>query len=161
MSVKLAETQTPSKSRYPGLIQAGECLGEIRVDVTLVNTFDEALLRRGQIRADEVRQCQVTALVDTGAVRACVPADIVKQLGLATTGRRLATYADGRSEAVDVTEPVRFVIMDRDTVESALVLGDEVLIGQLTLEGTDLWADCKGQRLVPNPAHPDEPAFRV
>ena len=149
------------KPPYPGLTQTGECMGEIRVDVTLVNAIDEGLARRGQLASDQVRQCQVQALVDTGAVRACVPADIVKQLGIETAGRKIATYADGRSEAVDVTEPIRFVVMGRDTVESALVLGDEVLLGQLTLEGTDLWADCKGQRLVPNPAHPNEPAFRV
>ena len=136
-------------------------MGEIRVDVTLINSVDEGLARRGALPPEDVRQCAVSALVDTGAVRACVPADIVKQLGLEITGRKIATFADGRSEAVAVTEPIRFVVMGRDTVESALVLGDEVLIGQLTLEGTDLWADCRGQRLVPNPAHPDEPAYRV
>jgi hypothetical protein len=35
------------------------------------------------------------------------------------------------------------------------------LLGQITLESTDLWADCRGQRLVPNPAHPDQPIFPV
>jgi clan AA aspartic protease len=136
-------------------------MGEIRVDATLINSVDEALARRGALPLEDVRRCEVSALVDTGAVRACVPAAIVKQLGLEITGRTIATNADGRSEAVDLTEPIRLVIMDRDTVESALVLGDEVLIGQLVLEGTDLWADCNGQRLVPNPEHPDEPMFRV
>jgi clan AA aspartic protease len=136
-------------------------MGEIRADVTLVNAIDEGNARRGIISPADIHQCQVSALVDTGAVQACVPADVVKRLGTEVTGKRVVTYADGRSEAVDVTEPIRFIILGRDTVEAALVLGDEVLIGQLTLEGTDLWADCKGQRLVPNPAHPDEPVFRV
>jgi clan AA aspartic protease len=136
-------------------------MGEIRVDVTLINAIDEGIARRGGIQPADVRRCQVKALVDTGAVRTCVPAELVKQLGIGTSGQLQVTYADGRADAVAVTEPINIEIMGRSTSENALVLGDEVLIGQLTLEGTDLWADCKGQRLVPNPAHPDEPVFRV
>ena len=157
MTIKLVTPRTIN----PELTQSGNCMGEIRVDVTLVNAIDEGIARRGGMPAEDVRQCQVNALVDTGAVRACVPADVVHQLGIATTGRTIATYADGRSEVVAVTEPIRFDILGRSTVEPVLVLGDEVLIGQLILEATDLWADCRGQRLVPNPAHPNEPVFRV
>ena len=43
----------------------------------------------------------------------------------------------------------------------ALVLGDEVLIGQTVLEKLDLLADCVHRRLVPNPAHPDQPVSNV
>lgn len=136
-------------------------MGEIRVNVTLVNAIDEGIARRGGMASDEVRQCHVSGLVDTGAVRSCIPMHVAEQLGIATTGRTVATYADGRSEVVEVTEPIRFDLMGRSTIEPALVLGDEVLIGQLILEATDLWADCRGQRLVPNPAHPNEPVFRV
>ncbi len=49
----------------------------------------------------------------------------------------------------------------RDTVEDAMVLGDEVLIGQTVLEKLDLWADCAGRRLVPNPANPDQSVTKV
>jgi len=35
------------------------------------------------------------------------------------------------------------------------------LLGAIVLEELDLWVDCKGQRLIPNPAHPDQPVFRV
>jgi hypothetical protein len=42
-----------------------------------------------------------------------------------------------------------------------MVLGDEVLIGQTVLEKLDLMADCAGQRLVPNPDHPDQPVSKV
>jgi hypothetical protein len=41
------------------------------------------------------------------------------------------------------------------SVEEALVLGDEVVIGQTVLEKMDLHVDYRGQRLNPNPAHPD------
>jgi hypothetical protein len=64
--------------------------------------------------------------------------------------------ADGRREDVDVTEPVLVELMGRHTIEEALVLGDEVILGHTILEKTDLNVDCRGQRLLPNPAHPDQ-----
>ena len=39
--------------------------------------------------------------------------------------------------------------------------GDEVLIGQTVLEKLDLHADCANGRLLPNPAHPDQPMTKV
>jgi hypothetical protein len=54
-----------------------------------------------------------------------------------------------------------FEILGRDTIEEALVLGDEVLIGQTVLEKLDLQADCANRRLVPNPAHPDQLVSKV
>ena len=83
---------------------------------------------------------------DTGAIRCVVTVDVVEQLGLATVGRAVAEYADGRQETVDVTEPIVFEIMGRRTPDEALVLGDEVLIGQTVLEKLDLVADCANQR---------------
>ena len=73
----------------------------------------------------------------------------------------MAEYADGRTEAVSVTGPLIVELEGRDTLEEALVLGDEVLIGQTVLEKLDLFADCQGRRLVPNPAHPDQPVTKV
>lgn len=54
-----------------------------------------------------------------------------------------------------------FEILGRETCEDAYVVGDEVLIGQTTLETTDLRVDCKNQKVIPNPAHPDGPVFRI
>lgn len=75
--------------------------------------------------------------------------------------KQVAEYADGRREEVDVTEPVFIELMGRHTVEEALVLGDEVVIGQTVLEKTDLFVDCRQRRLLPNPAHPDQPVLQV
>jgi hypothetical protein len=41
------------------------------------------------------------------------------------------------------------------------VLGDEVLIGQTVLGKLDLLADGANQRVLPNPAHPDQPVSKV
>jgi clan AA aspartic protease len=130
-------------------------MGEVRIQVRLTNAADESLARRGQLEPDQIRSVTVEALVDTGAVRCVIPDAVRKQLGLQSTFRRNALYADGRSEEVDVTEPVRLDLEGRPTYEDCLVLGDTVLIGQTALESTDLFVDCVNGRLVPNPAHPN------
>ena len=136
-------------------------MGEVRTKTLLTNAVDEALARRGQLADDQVRRYEADALVDTGAVRSILPAHVVQKLGLDIRGQRVAEYADGRKETFGVTEPIIIDIGGRDTLEEALVLGDEVLIGQTVLEKLDLFVDCYGQKLIPNPAHPDQPVTKV
>ena len=123
--------------------------------------MDEALVRRGLLQPEQVRTYEADALVDTGAVRTILPSHVVERLGLAVRGQRVAESADGRKESVSVTEPLVIELEGRDTLEEALVLGDEVLIGQTVLEKLDLFVDCQDRRLVPNPAHPDQPVTKV
>jgi clan AA aspartic protease len=136
-------------------------MGEVRVRIRLTNAVDEALVRRGQMRSDQVRVYEAAALVDTGAVRSVVPAHVAERLGLGVRGQRVAEYADGRQEIVGVTEPLIIDWEGRDTLEEALVLGDEVIVGQTVLEKLDVLADCARQRLVPNPEHPDQPVSKI
>jgi clan AA aspartic protease len=136
-------------------------MGEVRVKVKLTNALDDALFRRGQLAKDEVRVYEADALVDTGAVRSVIPTHVVEKLNVGIRGNRVAEYADGRKESVELTEPVLFDLMGRDTMEEALVLGDEVLIGQTVLEKLDLLVDCANHRVIPNPAHPDQPVTKV
>ncbi|MEW6368491.1 MAG: clan AA aspartic protease [Acidobacteriota bacterium] len=136
-------------------------MGEVRVKVRLVNALDEARARVREIPDEKVRHIVADALIDTGSVRLVIPPQVMASLGLASRGRRVAEYADGRKEPVDVTEPIVVDIGGRDTIEEALVLGDEVLIGQTVLEKLDLLVDCTSGRLMPNPAHPDQPVTKV
>ena len=136
-------------------------MGEVRTKLLLINAVDEALTQSGMLPADKVRKYEADALVDTGAVRSALPAHVVQQWGLIMRGQRVVEYADGRKEAVSITGPVIFNIDGRDTMEEALVLGDEVLIGQTVLEKLDLLVNCYEQKLVPNPAHPDQPVTKV
>jgi clan AA aspartic protease len=136
-------------------------MGEVRVRAKLTNALDEELARRGTLAPEQVRTCEADALVDTGAVRTVLPADVVARLGLGERGRRIAEYADGRKESVSATGPLVVELHGRDTLDEALVLGDEILIGQTVLEKLDLFVDCEGRRLVPNPAHPDGPVSKV
>ncbi len=97
---------------------------EVRVKAKLTNAVD----------AEEVRTYEADALVDIGAVRTILPPHIVARLGLAARGQRMAEYADGCKEAVSVTEPLVVELEGRDTLDEALVLGDEIRIGQTVLE---------------------------
>jgi clan AA aspartic protease len=136
-------------------------MGEIRVRVKITNAVDEELARAGKLPKDQIRTYEADAVVDTGAVRSVIPSHVVEKVGASIRGQRVAEYADGRKDTVGVTGPIIFDIIGRDTLEEALVLGDEVLIGQTVLEKLDLLADCANRRLVPNPAHPDQPVSKV
>jgi len=99
--------------------------------------------------------------VDTDALTLVVPPNIVQQLGVRIQRQQIARYANGYEEAVGVTEPIIIELLGRQTTLEALVVGDEVLIGQVVLELLDLLPDCKNQRLVPNPANPDYPIAMI
>lgn len=136
-------------------------MGEVRTATLITNAVDEDLNRQGRLAPEKIRRYEADAMVDTGAVRSIIPPHVVEQLGLTVRGKRAVEDADGRNDVVDVTGPVLFKILDRDTLEEALVLGDEVLIGQTVLEKLDLMVDCNSHRVVPNPAHPDQPVTKV
>lgn len=136
-------------------------MGEVRVPVKLTNARDAELAADGDLPLDRVRTCVATAVVDTGAVCSVVPQHILDKLGVRTRGRRVAQMADGRTEIVEISRPLLIEIEGRETVDEALVLGDEVLIGQTVLEKTDLLVDCTNQRVVGNPDHPDQPVLKI
>ena len=136
-------------------------MGEVYVRVRLSNNTDVEMVERGLLPPDQVRTCEVEALVDTGATRSIIPSEVAHRLGLSIHDRTFGRLADGSRVPVSATGAIRFEIYDRVTVEDAFVLGDEVLIGQTVLESTDLLVDCTNRRVIPNPAHPDGPTFRL
>jgi hypothetical protein len=136
-------------------------MGEIRVKVTLTNAADEMLFLEKKLPAKKVRRYEADAMVDTGSVRSVIPPHVLKKLGVGIRGTRMVELADGSSQEVPISGGIVFDVMGRDTLEDAYVLGEEVLLGQTFLETTDFHADCRNQRLVGNPAHPDQPIFKV
>jgi clan AA aspartic protease len=136
-------------------------MGAVHVNVKLTNAIDEALIRRGLLNPSLLRTCETEALIDTGAVRTVLPQAIMMQLGLNIRNQQIAQFANGTEESVGVTEPVIIEIAGRETTEAALVTGNIVLIGQTVLETLDLLVDCKNQRLIPNPDHPNYPVLRI
>ena len=136
-------------------------MGEVRIEVTLTNPMDQAMVREGFKKPVEVRRQNMKAMVDTGAVNSVLPQFVADALGLARVFRQVAQYADGRLEEVDVTEPVLMEILGRKVYEECLVLGDEVLIGRTALAKTDLHVDCREGRVLPNPDHPNQPIIKI
>ena len=136
-------------------------MGEVKVKVKLTNAFDLAQIRRGLLPPEQIRTYEAEAVVDTGVVRCVLPPYVVQQLGLEILGQRVAEYADGRQEPVGMTESFLLEIMGREEIETAIVLGDEILIGQTALEKMDLLVDCVNHCLVANPAHPDQPVSKI
>ena len=133
--------------------QSKPYMGEVRIKVKLSNVADQAAVAAGQLSPDQVRNVEADAMVDTGAVRSCVPAPLLERLGIKPYDQVTGELADGRKNEVAIADGVRFEIMHRRSSDDALILGDEVLIGQTLLEKMDLLVDCTRQRLVP--AHPE------
>lgn len=113
-------------------------MGAIRVDVKLTNAGDETLVSRGVLAPSLLRSLEIQGLVDTGAVTLVVPQVIADQLGLRIRRQQIAEYANGFEELIGVTDGVIVECMNRQALVEALVLGNEVLIGQVVLELMDL-----------------------
>ena len=136
-------------------------MGEIRVQARLTNALDDMMARGGQLSPELVRTYLADAVVDRGAVRTIIPSHVWQALGIGERGHRVAEYADGRADSVPLTGPLVVELMGRDCMEDALVLGNEVLIGQTVLEKLDLLADCANQKIVPFPSRPDQPVSKI
>jgi clan AA aspartic protease len=136
-------------------------VGEVNVRVRLSNAMEAEMAERGLLDADKVHTCEVDALVDTGATQSVISEEVARQLGLTIRRESMAILADGSRVPIGLSSTVSFEIQGRETRQDAYVLGDQVLIGQTVLESTDLLVDCKNHKIIPNPAHPDGPAFRI
>ena len=136
-------------------------MGQVHVQVTLTNYREAVLARLGQFDASQVHRYETEALIDTGAVRSTIPAAVADRLGLFRISRTDAKCADGRVEEVEVTEAITVEIVGREMVTTAMILGEQILLGVIVLEELDLMVDCYRQRLVPYQGTLDQPVFRV
>jgi clan AA aspartic protease len=136
-------------------------MGAVRVSIKLKNAVDEELVSRGLLAPRLLREVEVTGLVDTGAVSLVIPQDIATQLGLRILTQRVAEFANGDQQTIGVTGAIIVECENRATTDEALVVGNEVLIGQVILEKLDLLVDCKNQKLIPNPANPNYPVAMI
>ena len=57
-------------------------VGRLSVDLDIANNDDLALVRRGLLEAAQVRRETIRGVVDSGATKLVLPADVVKRLGL-------------------------------------------------------------------------------
>src|SRR5207249_9096335 len=124
-------------------------MGKVRTKVKLFNNADANAAAEGKLAAEKVRVIEADAMVNTGAVRSCIPASLLEQLGIRPYDRVTVELTDGRENDVGLADGVRFEIMGRRSSDDALIVGDEVQVGQTLLDKMDLLVDSTRQRLVP------------
>jgi clan AA aspartic protease len=131
-------------------------MGLIYADITLQNSVDVGMLNRGIISDEKVRQMDVKALVDTGAITLVINSKIARQLDLSVQDQVDIELADGTRGKGDLVGPVTIRFQNRMTFCPALVLPDanEVLLGAIPMEGMDVIIDPKLEQLT---VHPDRP----
>ena len=135
--------------------------GAVYAIITLTNAIDEGMVSRGVLAPKNLRRHTENALVDTGSVHLVISEQIAKSLGLRILGYQGVEYVDGRRESVGITEAIIIECEGRTTSDEALVTGNGIMIGQVILEKLDLLVDCRQQRLIPNPEHPDYPVSYI
>ena len=131
-------------------------MGIVYADILLQNAVDAGMQRRGILPNENVRQMNVKALVDSGAVTLTINDEIAKQLDLEVKDQVDVELADGTRGKNDLVGPVDIRFDNRVTSCLALVLPDaaEVLLGAIPMEGMDVIIDPKLERLT---VHPDRP----
>jgi predicted aspartyl protease len=126
-------------------------VGRFAVDFDVANFEDMALVRRGHLRADQVRRKSISGWVDSGATALVLPKAVADELGLQLGDPINVRSADGRRARRREAEGVYVELLGRHNIFNALVepKRDSALIGAVVLEILDFLVDCKHGRLVP------------
>jgi clan AA aspartic protease len=138
-----------------------ERMGTFYEKITLQNSMDRGLAKRGYIREDQIRSVEVDAMPDTGAWTLIINEKTRQRLGLDTIDSVESTMADGTTKLYDLTETVEIRWKNRRTSHEAVVIPNapDILLGAIPLEGMDLCVDPVNQRLVG--VHGDTPVYIV
>ena len=115
-------------------------------------------IRLANFGRDDLEEIDANALVDSGAAELCIPQHIANQLRLKQIEEREVRIANGDRLLVPYVGGVRVEVFGRQTVTSAIVLGDQVLLGAIPMEAMDLVIHPRSLTLMPNPDSPNVPA---
>ena len=107
-------------------------------------------------RGEEIT-CQ--ALVDSGAVQMCLPAELVRQLRLVEVGRVRAYTADGQEHDYRLMGIGEVEVQGRSWRGQIIEIpeGARALLGAVPLEEMDWHISLSERRLLPNPRSPEGP----
>jgi predicted aspartyl protease len=125
-------------------------MGVVTTTITVANLVDEILAERGFIPAEQVRSVIIeNVLVDTGATRLCLPANIIAQLGLPFAEEIDVRTAVGLQKA-RLFKRVSLAIAGRKGEFTCTELpgGEDPLVGLIPLEELGLQPDVIHQQLV-------------
>jgi clan AA aspartic protease len=119
-------------------------------EITLKNGVDTGNADSGLIKAQNIRQTTVRAMVDTGAWTLAIDEETRKKLGLRIVGKEPATLANGTEEFYELAGPLEVHWNDRRTTCEALVVpgASEVLLGAIPLEAMDLMVHPRLEKVV-------------
>ena len=106
-------------------------------------------------RFSDANAIEVEALADTGAVHLCIPEHVKIQLGLEEQDRKEVTIADGSKRLVPYVGPIEIRFKNRVGYAGALVMGDQVLLGEIPMEDMDLVVRPKSRSIDVNPENPN------
>ena len=136
-------------------------MGLTYANIELRNADDLALVRKGVIGEDEIRQMTIHAMVDTGSIMLCINDGIKNALGLPHFGKRRSQLANGMVIELEVVGPVIVRYLDRDSSTNAIVLPDdsEPLLGAIPMEEMDLYVHPSRNELLP--VHPEGPVMSL
>jgi clan AA aspartic protease len=124
-------------------------MGKVTVTITVTHRIDQILAERGFIPLDQIRSLTLeNVLVDTGASRFCLPADVIQQLGLVLQGEAEVKIAIGVSK-VRLFRELSLTIAGREGTFNCIELpaGSDPLLGVIPLEDLGLELDLQNQQL--------------
>jgi len=128
-------------------------MGHVRTKITVRNIYDVERLAVGEISADQVRQEEIEAIVDTGATSMCLPASVIERLNLRKVDKVEIRTANGRAMRNVYVAEIE-VLGRRSPFQVTEVTDDcPALVGVIVLEAFDLVVDPTKEALTPNPAH--------
>ncbi|MDR3199453.1 MAG: clan AA aspartic protease [Planctomycetaceae bacterium] len=131
-------------------------MGEIFADIILYNGADFIASKMGTLSAEQIRQMEVNALVDSGATTLVINEKIKNQLGLILLETKEIRLVDGSIENYEFVVPVEIRFKNRRSLYQAIVLpnAEEVLLGTIPMEEMDVIIDMKNQELIVPPERP-------
>ena len=115
-------------------------------------------IRLANFGRDDLEEIDANAPVDSGAAELCIPQHIANQLRLKQIEEREVRIANGERVLVPYVGGVRVEVFGRQTVTSAIVIGDQVLLGAIPMEAMDLIIHPWTLTFLPNPDSPNVPA---
>lgn len=131
-------------------------MGIFRQKIKVINYNDLVVFRAGYIREEQVREMEISFLIDSGAFMICINENIQQQLGLPIVSEQEAMLADGTTKLLKMCTGLEVRIFNRRTLTDAIVLpgNAEPLFGSIPMEALDVIIEPKaGEIRLP----PDRP----
>ncbi len=106
-------------------------------------------------RDPDLQPIEVDALVDSGANWTCIPEHVRVQLQLEEAERREITVACVTKHFVPYVGPLEIRYENRMSFGGAMVLGNQVLLGAISMQDMDVVIVPKDHKLIVNPENPN------